>query len=76
MGIRDTLQFYGNAFQIKVLSALLADRAFLQQVSDILDIEYFSSDASKWIAKTTLKYFDEYKNQPTLDVLKIKVNET
>jgi replicative DNA helicase len=75
MGIRDTLQFYGNAFQIKVLSALLADRAFLQQVSDILDIEYFSSDASKWIAKTTLKYFDEYKNQPTLDVLKIKVNE-
>lgn len=75
MGIRDTLQFYGNAFQTKVLSALLSDRAFLQQVSDILDVEYFSSDASKWIAKTILKYFTEYKNQPSLDILKIKVNE-
>jgi len=75
MGSRDTLQFYGNNFQTKVISSLLIDRAFLQQVSDILDTDYFSSDSSKWIVKVILKYFNEYKTQPTLDVLKIKVNE-
>ena len=75
MGSRDTLQFYGNNFQTKVISSLLIDRAFLQQVSDILEIDYFSSDSSKWIVKVILKYFNEYKTQPTLDVLKIKVNE-
>jgi len=75
MGSRDTLQFYGNNFQTKVISSLLIDRPFLQQVSDILDIDYFSSGCSKWIVKVILKYFNEYKTQPTLDVLKIKVNE-
>lgn len=71
----DTLQVYGNAFQQKVIAVLMTDKLFLQQVHDIVDPKYFSSDASQWTVKQILDYYNEYKTQPTLDVLKIKVDE-
>lgn len=70
----DTLQRFGNTFQTKVLAALIKDKLFLQQISDILDPKYFGSDASQWLVKTIISYFQEYKNTPTLEVLKIKVD--
>lgn len=70
----DTLQRFGNTFQNKVIIALLRDRVFLQQVSDVLEPKYFSSDSHQWIARTVLEYFRDYKNTPTLDTLKIKVD--
>ena len=73
MGSADTLQRYGTAFQAKVLALLMKDKPFLQQVSDIIDPEYMSSDAAKWISKTTLEYYKQYKTAPTLDALKIHV---
>lgn len=71
----DTLQFYGTGFQNKVLAVLIKDRVFLQQVHDIIDPKYFSSESSQWIAKTILKYFDQYKSPPTLEALKIYVDQ-
>lgn len=71
----DTLQRYGNSFQTKVLACLLKDRLFLQQISDILDPKFFSSDPAQWLVRTIVQYFNEYKDAPTLDVLKIKVGE-
>ena len=62
MQAEDTLQFYGSAFQNKVLSILMKDRAFLQQVHDIIDPKYFSSESAQWLAKTTLTYFNQYKS--------------
>lgn len=53
----------------------MTDKLFIQQVHDIVDPKYFSSEASQWIVKETLDYYDEYKTQPTLDVLKIKIDE-
>jgi len=52
MGIQDTFQLYGGGFQNKLLAVLLKDRIFLQQIHDIIDDKYFSSEASQWIAKT------------------------
>ena len=71
----DTLQFYGTGFQNKVLAVLIKDRVFLQQVHGIIDPKYFSSESSQWIAKTILKYFDQYKSPPTLEALKIYVDQ-
>lgn len=71
----DTLQFYGTGFQNKVLAVLIKDRVFLQQVHDIIDPKYFSSESSQWIAKTILKYFEQYKSPPTLEALKIYVDQ-
>ena len=64
---------YGHAFQIKALSILITDRDFLQQIADIVSPDYFDNDAGKWIMRETLKYFNEYKSVPTMEVYKVKV---
>lgn len=74
MQVEDTLQFYGSAFQNKVLALLMKDRPFLQQVHDIIDPKFFSSESAQWLASTALKYFDEYKSPPTLEVLKVELD--
>lgn len=71
----DKLSNYGYGFQVKTISSLLSNKAFLQQVSDILLPEFFESEANQWIVDTIVKYFHEYKSAPTLDVFKIKVQE-
>jgi hypothetical protein len=70
----DKLTAFGNNFQVKTISALLTDKAFLQQVSDILLPEFFESDANSWIVENTIKYFHEFSQTPTLDVFKIKTS--
>lgn len=71
----DKFNGYGHSFQIKIISALLSDKGFLQQVSDILDPEYFESESNKWIVEVILKYFAQFKSSPTLDVFKLKVQD-
>ena len=50
----DKLSNFGYNFQIKIISSLLTDKAFLQQVSDILLPEFFESEANQWIVETTI----------------------
>ncbi len=71
----DKLSNFGHGFQVKIIAALLTDKAFLQQVADILLPEFFESEANQWICETTVKYFYEYKSAPTLDVFKIKTQD-
>ena len=69
------LEQYGHTFQIKVLSALIKDREFLQQVSDIVSPDYFDNEANKWIIKKTLEYFSHYRTIPTMEVFKVEVDK-
>jgi replicative DNA helicase len=69
----DRLSSYGYSFQIKVITSLLTDKGFLQQISDILIPEYFESDANEWIVQTILDYHKEYKTTATLEVMKVKL---
>lgn len=71
----EKLSTYGHNFQVKVISSLLTDRIFLQQVSDIMSPEYFESQANQWIVDTIKSYFVDYGSIPTLDVFKIKTQE-
>jgi hypothetical protein len=71
----NTLNEFGHSFQTKTLSALIFDFAFLQQVHDLVSDEYFDNDASKWISKIIVSYYDEYKTSPTLEVFKVKLSE-
>ena len=64
---------YGHAFQIKALAILITDRDFLQQTSDIVSPDYFDNDAGKWIINKTLKYYNEYKTVPTMEVFKVEI---
>jgi replicative DNA helicase len=71
----DRLSSYGYAFQVKVITALLTDKSFLQQISDIMVPKYFESEANNWIVDTILEYHKEYKSSPTLEVMKVKMED-
>lgn len=72
--ITDNLRRFGTEFQVKCISSLLTDRAFLERILDIISPDYFELDASKWIIQEICKYFYEYKDIPTLTVFKVKVD--
>jgi len=46
----------------------------MERIQDIVEAEFFESDAQKWILKESVKYFNEYKDLPTLTVFKVKVD--
>jgi len=71
----DKLSEYGWGFQVKVLAAMFTDRIFLQQISDIIQADYFESDANSWLLDVILTHFREYKSPPSKDVLKVKLTE-
>lgn len=61
----ETLEKFGGEFQAKILSLLLRDHSFVQQIFDMLDPDYFESDARKWIVQTILDHFTQYQKLPT-----------
>jgi replicative DNA helicase len=69
------LSEYGYSFQIKILTCLFTDKAFLQQIIDILESKFFENDANKFIVDIVKEYFNEFKSPPTKEVLKVKVTE-
>ena len=75
MSEKSTLIQFGHKFQTKIISSLLGERVFLQTICDILEPEYFDSDSNKWIAQTIRDYFFEYKTSPTLEVMKVRIDE-
>lgn len=70
----DNLHKFGNEFQSKCVAALLYDKKFLEQILDILNVDYWESDANKWIVEQTIQYFKQYKDSPTMVVFKVKVD--
>ena len=66
---------FGHTFQLKIVSALITDRDFLQQSADIVSPDYFDNDASKWIIRKTLSYYNKYKTIPTMEVFKVEVDK-
>jgi len=65
---------FGQQFQIKVISALLEDKVFLQTIHDIIESSYFESDANKWLVGTIIGYYLKYKRSITLEVMKVKID--
>jgi len=70
-----TLDQYGPSFQIKVISTLLTHKEFLINIHDILDEEYFSSTAHKWIIGEILKYYHLYHCNISMENLKIEMKK-
>ena len=64
----DTLQKFGNIFQSKVISCLISNQGFLEQIYDILTPHYFESEVNQWIVDRIIWYYGEYKTIPTIEV--------
>ena len=71
----ETLTHFGFSFQKKIIVLLLFSRRFLQTINDILEPDYFDSDADKWLVNCIKKYYEKYKAEPTLEAIKIQVDE-
>jgi len=67
------LKKFGSEFQVKCISGLVSDRPFIERISDIVEADFFESDAHQWIVKESIKYFNEYRDLPTLNVFKVKL---
>ena len=66
---------FGTSFQTKTIASLISDVKFIQTISDILNPTMFDSDSNKWLVKNIQDYYYEYKKQPTLEVIKYKIDE-
>jgi replicative DNA helicase len=71
----DNLSKYGQSFQSKVVSALLTDDKFLDQISEIVTPKFFESDANKWIVNEIINYHSEYRQAPQLDAFKVSLSK-
>jgi replicative DNA helicase len=71
----DRLSEFGYTFQIKIITCLLKDKQFLQQIDDILEPDYFENESNQFLVKVIKDYFRKYKTQPTAEVLKVKISE-
>jgi hypothetical protein len=71
----ETLTQFGTSFQSKIVASLMSDLKFIQTISDILEPDMFDSDSNKWLVKNIRQYYYEYKKQPTLEVIKYKIDE-
>ena len=69
------LNQYGKGFQLKVLGSLLTHKGFLLNVRDVLQEDYFDSDAHKWIVNQLIQYFDKFHTTITMDVLKVELQK-
>tara|TARA_R110000851_G_scaffold3144_4_gene12853 strand:+ start:1160 stop:2527 length:1368 start_codon:yes stop_codon:yes gene_type:complete len=71
----NSLQQYGTAFQIKVISALLTHKDFLININDIISDEYWDNQAHKWIIKEIIRYYEKYHTTPSMDILKVELKK-
>ena len=66
---------YGPVFQMKVISSLLTHKEFLQNINDVLDDEYFTNPAHKWVINEILDYYEKYHTTISMDVLKVEMKK-
>ncbi len=75
MSKNESLIQYGTSFQSKIITSLLLSNKFIKTVYDILEINYFDSDSNKFLIKEIKKYFDKYKIQPTMEAMKVIIDD-
>ena len=71
----ESLIKYGTSFQSKIITSLIVNNKFTKQIIDILEISYFDSDSNKFLIKSIKDYFLEYKNTPTMEALKVLIDD-
>jgi len=72
--IIDNLHKYGIDFQVKIIASILTDKSFFERVVDIIDIEAFENESHRWTLKEIISYHAEYKDMPTMQVFKVRVD--
>ncbi len=69
MADEKTLGYLGHSFQLKVLSQILHDKEFADNIIPILNPQYFDDNYCRFIVKLLNDYHLRYKTSPSYDVL-------
>ena len=72
--IIDNLHKFGLEFQVKIIAGILTDRVFLERIVDIIDVEAFENEPHRWIIKEIIAYHAQYKDLPTPQVFKVRID--
>jgi len=72
--IIDNLKKFGLEFQSKIIAGILTDKSFLERIVDIIDVAAFENEAHQWILKEIIAYHIDYKDLPTKQVFKIRMD--
>ena len=75
MSKNESLIQYGTSFQSKIITSLLLNNKFIKTVYDILEVSYFDADSNKFLIKEIKKYFDKYKIPPTMEAIKVIIDD-
>ena len=73
--VSDSLTKYGSSFQTKIVTSLLVKEDFIATIYDLIQPEQLDTESKQWLVREIKAYFYEYKVLPTLDSLKVKINE-
>ena len=71
----ESLVKYGTGFQSKIITSLLVDSKYIKQIIDILEVSYFDSDSNKFLIKSIKDYFVRYKTNPTMEAIKVLIDD-
>ena len=71
----ENLVQYGTSFQSKIITSLMLDNKFTKQIVDILEVGYFDTDSNKYLIKSIKDYFAKYKTPPTMEAIKVIIDE-
>ncbi len=64
-----TFGTYGKQFQEKIMQALLSDKRWAEQMTEVLDVSYFNLNYLHYLAEKYFSYSKKYKEFPTLQLL-------
>lgn len=71
----DSFGQYGQAFQMKILQAMLADRAWSEQVVEVFNPKFFDLKYLEFLSEKYFAYAKKYKAFPSLQLLATIIKE-
>ena len=65
---------FGKSFQENICQLMLEDRPFFDQITEVLDINFFEKKYLQIFAKTLINYRDKYNTHPNSHIRRRRTN--
>ena len=66
---QETFQKFGKSFQEDLCHLMLQDRAFCDQISEVLDVEFIQYEHLRIFTNMLLDYRDKYRKHPSYETM-------
>ena len=66
---KDSFSKFGKRFQENICQLMLEDRPFFDQITEVLDINFFEKKYLQIFAQTLINYRDKYNTHPNSEVM-------